>query len=84
MTTPIKTWNARTWPYGTVKKATVIHTILDSNPKAILVKADDSEGFLLIGEETFPKDLAIDDKGEITFTQGGPTGGYWKFTKDKK
>lgn len=71
----------RTWPYGTVKKVKVEDVKRVSNGKSWLVMCigiDDNEGYMLLGE----LDGAVkNETGEIVFTQGGPTGGYWKYRK---
>jgi len=67
----------RTWPYGTVKHVRVE----DSHPYFIACVEDganDDEAYLLVGR--YP-DVKTGDHGYITFTEGGPTGGYWQFTK---
>lgn len=74
----------RTWPYGTTRKGTVIISLF-RNPSPIpkqMVKDDLNEAHVLVGDAC-DKTAVGGDTGTLTFTQGGPTGGYWKFTKDK-
>ncbi len=62
----------RTWPYGTQKTVTVVH----SEKNALVCREDaTSEGFVLLGQG----DVREGMPGTITFLEGGPTGGYWKF-----
>jgi len=65
----------RTWEYGTILKVSVIK----SNQRVLVVVCESiNEAFILAnhGMKELPE---IDSKGQITFTKGGPTGGYWKF-----
>jgi hypothetical protein len=66
----------RTWPYGTQKQVTVIHV-----DRRFIICADeeDKAGYVLLG--TNSEGAKENDKGIITFTEGGPMGGYWKFKK---
>lgn len=69
----------RTWPYGTVKNVTV-HRVEGSGKTRVVAVIEDEpskEGFLLMGQDFEAKK---GDRGTITFTQGGPTGGYWHYT----
>lgn len=64
----------RTWPYGTKKNVEVV----DVAGSVLALIDDNEEGFLLMWPqvESAP---AKGDRGMITFTEGGPTGGYWKY-----
>lgn len=65
----------RTWEYGTELSGIV----MVADPKLIVVHVPDiNEGFLLAehGVKDLPKG---GDLCTITFTKGGPTGGYWKW-----
>jgi hypothetical protein len=74
----------RTWPYGTTLNCSVI-----TRDKArhlgqlvdVLTVGCKNEAYILIGHDH--GDAAVGDKGTITFLQGGPTGGYWKFKKSQ-
>lgn len=66
----------RTWPYGMQKRVIVI----EQQGPSILIVADGTEGFVLI--DSIPAGILPGDVGSITFTEGGPLGGYWKFEKD--
>jgi len=76
----------RTWPYGTTKRVTVFaFNRCNHKGKRCTVLActgdDDKEAYLLVnGPEEPPQTKGT--KGTITFTQGGPRGGYWKFQPD--
>lgn len=64
----------RTWPYGTKKRVEVIHV----EPKVLGLVDQQREGYLLALHGLDPLPVK-GDQGIITFTQGGPTGGYWKY-----
>lgn len=68
----------RTWPYGTKKRVTV----LDAPHQSVLVVSDGDEGFVLI--DAIPANVNKGDTGVITYTDGGPLGGYWHFQPDPK
>ena len=71
----LKKQRARTWPYGTQKKVKVIHV-----EAGVMICVDAAkEGYVLLGTDS--DESKIDETGVITFTQGGPLGGYWKFTR---
>lgn len=76
----------KTWPYGTQRKGTVCLTNwrptgLDPRaPSAQLIRDESNEMHLCIGAAGDPS-AQVGDVGTLTFTQGGPTGGYWKFSK---
>lgn len=67
---------SRTWLYGTEKKVTVRGVA-----RRFIICVDDShEGYVLLGTDSDGAEEG--DTGIITFTQGGPFGGYWKFKRD--
>ncbi|MDB6017705.1 MAG: hypothetical protein JWR19_2194 [Pedosphaera sp.] len=67
----------RTWVYGTQFRCKVVASF----PSMIMVEAAGiNEAFSLVGHGVFPLP-PVGSMGLITFTQGGPTGGYWKFTQ---
>ena len=70
----------KTWPYGTIKQARVlgVKNFTDGTQVAVLEEVGTREAFIL---HQMPEQIADGDSGIITFTQGGPTGGYWKFAK---
>ncbi|MDE2096155.1 MAG: hypothetical protein KGL39_02845 [Patescibacteria group bacterium] len=71
----------KTWPYGTQKRV----ELLDSRITKIkgvgfqIVVDDQKEAFVLMGESCCDFTAEVGSRGVITFMQGGPTGGYWKF-----
>jgi hypothetical protein len=71
-----------TYPYGTLRKATVIETnCRTEDPRACAVTClldEKGEGHIFLGDVGCVKK---GDVGTLTFTKGGPTGGYWKFSK---
>lgn len=73
----------RTWPYGTRKNVTVLHWIGGPVACALVVQADDdpiAEVHCLLGEpRDFPPRVRAGERGTITFTRGGPTGGHWRY-----
>lgn len=76
----------RTWPYGTKRRARVLER---STAKVggqtvrvmVLEELDRKEAHVLVGNECCDAGANRGDEGTLTFTQGGPTGGYWKFSK---
>lgn len=71
----------RTWPYGTRYKVKVEFT---SPVTLIVVGMDEAvkhEAFVLYRHGVRPEP-ELNSLGYITFTRGGPTGGYWVFSKD--
>jgi len=65
----------RTWPYGTEYECKVI----SASRSLIMVHVPKTgEAFALVkhGVAALPLEGT---KGKITFCQGGPTGGYWRF-----
>jgi hypothetical protein len=68
-----------THPYGTTRKATVLKS--DLQPSAMLLVDELGEGHILMYGCGDMKAEA-GDTGTLTFTKGGPAGGYWKFRKD--
>lgn len=77
-----------TYPYGTTRRATVLKTSwrpAGLNPRAPsgqLLMDEVGEGHICVGDTCADPTAKVGDKGTLTFTQGGPTGGYWKFVKD--
>jgi hypothetical protein len=47
-----------------------------------LVEDEKGEGHILLGDSAGDATAKEGDKGTITFTRGGPLGGYWQFKKD--
>lgn len=80
----------KTWPYGTTRRGVVC--IANWRPKGIpdniqsgqLIKDEFNEMHICIGKECADLTAIAGDAGTLTFSKGGPTGGYWKFTKDTK
>ncbi len=72
----------RTWPYGTIKSVNVrgVKNFTDGMQVIVLEEPGTREAFVL---HQLPQEIASGDSGKITFTQGGPTGGYWEFSKDE-
>jgi len=69
----------KTWPYGTTRLGKVESITLVYGWH--IVKDDQNEGHILTGGAR-DASAKVGDKGTLTFTKGGPTGGYWKFKKD--
>jgi hypothetical protein len=82
----------RTWPYGTAKQVIVREFKWASNrgqPVSILLVEDDwpvreayREAYVLLNDLMGQTEYQPGQRGTITFTQGGPTGGYWKFSPE--
>jgi len=79
--------NTVTHPYSTTRRGVV--KLANWRPAGLdprasagqLIYDDRNEMHICIGgcgDETAKEG----DTGTLTFMQGGPTGGYWKFTKD--
>ncbi len=73
----------RTWPYGTKHRGRVLRTEKQGNTSAQFVEdlTAKREGHILVGSAG-DRTANDGDEGDLVFMQGGPTGGYWKFTKD--
>lgn len=67
----------RTWKYGTVQAATVVDVIAAGLYEAIVCESA-GEAHILLGN---PTRAVKGEEGYITFKDGGPTGGYWEYTK---
>lgn len=79
--------NTRTWPYGTTRRGTVRlarvqHPTEPAAGEAQLILDDQREMHVCVGRDCADFTAKDGDEGTLTFTKGGPTGGYWKFTKD--
>ena len=72
----------KTFDIGETRKAWLL-SIEEYKGSTILVfVGDDSEGYIAMGH---PKgDFKVNDQGTLTFTKGGPLGGYWHFTPDER
>ncbi len=73
----------RTYPYGT-KKSVVVKDVRRCGSTAAAICIDDgspARGFVVLQEREELEGVAVDDRGTITFVEGGPTGGYWFFEK---
>lgn len=75
----------RTWAYGSTLRGKVIEVNIGRNDAfpVHLVQDQKGEGHVLVGNAA-DATAKEGDHGTLTFTKGGPTGGYWKFEKDKK
>lgn len=69
----------RTCPYGSTLRAKVI----EIHQGVHLVQDQNHEGHVLAAGAQDPQ-AKEGDHGTLTFTQGGPTGGFWKFERDKE
>jgi hypothetical protein len=66
-----------TFPYGTTRKGSVVDVIRGT----IIITDENMEGHILT-KTCCPQRVRSGDVGTLTFTKGGPTGGYWKFEKE--
>lgn len=69
----------RKFNIGETRKATVE----EIGRKLVVVVDEFKEGHFLIGMAHDPN-IFKGQTGTLTFTAGGPMGGYWKFTGDPK
>lgn len=77
--------DTRTWPYGTTRRGIVVTKLEPPNmTPAQLIKDDQGEGHICVGDACADFSAGEGDTGTLTFTEGGPTGGYWRFRKDPK
>ena len=71
-----------TWPYGTKRKAKVLEARtakMRGAPISVIVCEDENgEGHILAGTDS--EECKAGDYGFVVFTNGGPKGGYWRFT----
>lgn len=67
----------RTWPYGTEKRGTVHSVFRFAETDTVVIRGDDGEGYVLIGEKV---KATVRDGDYVTyrFVEGGPTGGHWR------
>lgn len=75
----------QTWPYGTKKHGTVIQASrVQGGFNVLFVESvgNKTEGFFLVFDRNHAESskAKAGDKGVITFTRGGPTGGYWDYS----
>lgn len=69
----------RTWPYGTRKEVKI-----RSATGNLIIGEDGLEAFALIGHGLKGDQLpSVGSFRTIVFTQGGPTGGYWKLEESR-
>jgi hypothetical protein len=76
--------NKRTWPYGTKKNGTVIQASrVQGGFNLLFMESGENktEGFFLVFDRNHAEagNAKPGDKGIITFTKGGQTGGYWDY-----
>jgi len=68
------TVQVKTWPYGTKRKAEIKQV---AGP--VMTAVDElGEGHVLVGVVR-GKNPKPGEKGELVFTKGGITGGYWRW-----
>ena len=78
----IITMLARTWPYGTQKQVTIIGKAAKGRYIGLVChEAGSKEAFVCIYSASHPTAVSAreGEKGTLTFTEGGPTGGYWDY-----
>ncbi len=75
----------RTWEYGTRKPGQILSVMQRGTILALVFveHGDDQEAFTLFGGDAM-RSVKEGDTGEIVFTKGGPTGGYWVFVPASK
>jgi len=82
----IKHYNSRTWPFGSTLNAEILmieRTIIEGKEVfAVVVKDENSEGHIIIGvAHEIP--LVVGLLVKMTFTAGGPVGGFWKIVSQQ-
>lgn len=70
-----------THPYGTTRRCRVEDVILSRRLSTVIAIDELDEGHLLFYRRD-QVEARKGDVGTLTFTAGGPTGGYWLFTRD--
>lgn len=72
-----------TWRYGTTKRCVVVRVTKTPTCTGIICKADGEPrvGYVCLFRpgQAVPE---VGQRGTLTFTRGGQTGGYWKFDPD--
>ncbi len=75
----------RTWPYGTTKRAKVLSVeqsvVRGRVVQIVVLQDDDGQGHVLL--QRAQARVQAGDDGTLTFTRGGPMGGYFEFTRDQ-
>ena len=81
----------RTWPYGTIKQVELLSrhervrgpggTICNVLVVGEVLGDGPKEAYILVGTTDQYQNGDTGDKGTITFCQGGPMGGHWKFER---
>lgn len=76
----------RTWPYGTRRTAELLEVLRRPGVTALVLRDGLGEHHTLImparGPHAPAAGLARGRTGQLVFTAGGPTGGYWNFEPD--
>jgi len=83
----LRDYHGRSWPFGTVKQVQFLsHELARHNGKpcslSVVMEPATKEAYLLVNgpdEPSYPEGTP----GTITFLNGGPLGGYWKFEPSK-
>lgn len=73
----------RVFEFGATRRAEIV----SSEPGLLIAEDEHGEAHLLLltvnALQPLPApEFAEGDRGTLTFTAGGPMGGFWKFTKD--
>lgn len=71
----------RTWPYGARRGFHVDEVRAIKGGIAIVGIDSGGEGHVIYCAPQDCIGVAAGNRGWITFTEGGPTGGWWKFEK---
>lgn len=72
---------AKTWPYGTQRRAKLLKIEATRRGVHVLFLEDElGEGHVILVDKA--PSAKAGDGGVLTFTQGGPTGGYWSFSNE--
>lgn len=69
-------------PFGTSKPCRVDEVFRRGNAAALMLFPDgEDRPTLCLFDRASAEGVQKGDRGTMTFTQGGPMGGYWKFEK---
>jgi hypothetical protein len=70
----------RTWAYGTKLKGVLLEKSKPRNYFVLLVQDENNEAFLILQKDD--PQVEIGEEGNLTFREGGPAGGHWRFARE--
>ncbi len=70
-------------PFGTVKQCEVADVFIHGKSAGLmLIPEGERIPTICLFDKASADGVAKGDRGSMTFTPGGPLGGYWKFSKE--